>query len=69
MDDGLKDHKSGQFAFVNSDLKEGQHPFSIASAWNANDPHITFVTKALGDYTTLIPEQVSVGLEVTVEGP
>ena len=69
INDGWKGHKSGQFAFVSFDPKEGQHPFTIASAWNASAPSITFITKALGDYTALIPEQVKVGQKATVEGP
>ncbi|GAA0422621.1 ferric reductase-like transmembrane domain-containing protein [Cocleimonas flava] len=69
LKDGWKGHKSGQFAFVNFDAKEGQHPFTIASAWNAKDPHITFITKGLGDYTDLLPEQLHSGNKVNVEGP
>jgi predicted ferric reductase len=69
LDDGWKGHKSGQFAFVNFDLKEGPHPFTIASAWDASDTRILFITKALGDYTDFLPERLSVGNKATVEGP
>ena len=69
LKDGWKGHKSGQFAFVNFDPKEGQHPFTIASAWDEKDPQITFITKGLGDYTDYLPEQLKIGNKVTVEGP
>ncbi len=69
LKDGWKGHKSGQFAFVTFDSKEGQHPFTIASAWDANDPKITFITKGLGDYTDYLPEKLQTGDKVTVEGP
>ena len=69
LEDGWKGHRSGQFAFVTFDPKEGQHPFTIASAWDASEPRIMFITKALGDYTDFLPEQLKVGQKVTVEGP
>lgn len=69
LEDGWKGHKSGQFAFVSFDPKEGQHPFTIASAWDASNPRIMFITKALGDYTDFLPERSEVGHKVTVEGP
>ncbi|MFA8442469.1 ferric reductase-like transmembrane domain-containing protein [Yoonia sp.] len=62
-------HDAGQFAFVTFDRKEGAHPFTIASAWDANTCAITFISKALGDYTDRLPQALAVGGEVTVEGP
>ena len=69
LEDGWKGHQSGQFAFVTFDAKEGPHPFTIASAWDASNPRIMFITKALGDYTDVLPERTQVGRKVTVEGP
>jgi predicted ferric reductase len=69
LNNGWKGHKSGQFAFVSFDKKEGQHPYTIASDWNPNDPHIMFITKALGDYTNQLPEKLNIGDKVTIEGP
>ena len=62
-------HRAGQFAFVTFDKKEGAHPFTIASAWDASAPSITFISKALGDYTERMPSVLSAGDDVTVEGP
>jgi predicted ferric reductase len=62
-------HKPGQFAFATSDASEGAHPYTIASGWHAENPRITFITKELGDHTSLLPEKLRVGQEVTVEGP
>tara|TARA_R110002049_G_scaffold215485_1_gene386963 strand:+ start:1392 stop:2750 length:1359 start_codon:yes stop_codon:yes gene_type:complete len=69
LKDGWKGHKSGQFAFVSFDKKEGQHPYTIASDWDANNPRIMFITKALGDYTNHLPEKLKVGDKAIVEGP
>ncbi len=69
MEPGWRGHQPGQFAFVTSDRGEGAHPFTIASAWNAADRGITFITKALGDYTSRLPDTLAVGQEVRVEGP
>lgn len=69
MQPGWPGHASGQFAFVTSDRREGAHPYTIASAWNPGDPRITFITKALGDHTRRLREQLKVGMPVTVEGP
>lgn len=66
---GWPGHASGQFAFITSDRREGAHPYTIASAWNAQDPRITFITKALGDHTKRLRDYLKVGLPVTVEGP
>ena len=67
--DGWPGHAAGQFAFVTTDPKEGAHPYTIASAWDAQTRQITFITKALGDHTRRLPEYLTVGMPVTVEGP
>lgn len=69
MEPGWQGHLPGQFAFVTSDKGEGAHPFTIASAWSPADSHVTFITKALGDYTSRLPDTLSVGQQVKVEGP
>jgi len=66
---GWPGHNAGQFAFVTFDASEGAHPFTIASAWDKNTRAITFISKALGDYTALLPDRMAVGNLVTVEGP
>jgi predicted ferric reductase len=68
-DDRWAGHSAGQFAFVTSSKQEGAHPYTIASAWNAKTHRIVFITKALGDHTSRLPEKLSVGIPVTVEGP
>lgn len=62
-------HKAGQFAFAMSDRSEGAHPFTIASAWNPDSRRITLVAKELGDYTRRLRETLSVGKDLTLEGP
>ena len=62
-------HAPGQFAFATSSRREGAHPYTIASAWDAADPRITFITKALGDHTARLREHLKPGMPVTVEGP
>lgn len=66
---GWPGHKPGQFAFATSDRSEGAHPYIIASAWRDEDRRITFVTKELGDHTSLLRERLEVGQEVNIEGP
>ena len=66
---GWPGHAAGQFAFVTSDRREGAHPYTIASAWNAQDRHIIFITKALGDHTRRLRAHLKIGMPVTVEGP
>lgn len=67
--DGWQGHRAGQFAFVTSNRKEGAHPYTIASAWNNDDSHIVFITKALGDHTSRLRETLKTDMPVTVEGP
>lgn len=69
LQDGWPGHAAGQFAFVTCDPKEGAHPYTIASAWDAQTRRITFITKALGDHTRRLPELMQPGMTVTVEGP
>lgn len=66
---GWPGHAPGQFAFATSSRREGAHPYTIASAWNPADPRISFITKALGDHTSRLREQLQVGMPVAVEGP
>ena len=41
----------------------------LASAWSADKPEITFVVKALGDWTRQLKDWLKVGMQVQVEGP
>ena len=66
---GWPGHLAGQFAFVTSNRNEGAHPYTIASAWDVRDPHITFITKALGDHTSRLRDTLKEGMEVSIEGP
>lgn len=69
LEEGWNGHDAGQFAFVTFDPREGKHPFTIASAWDAETRGITFISKGLGDYTDFLPETLKVGGEAIVEGP
>ena len=69
MAPGWPGHKPGQFAFAMSDPREGPHPYTIASAWNPDNRQITFISKALGDHTAELPQKLSAGQSVRVEGP
>lgn len=66
---GWAGHQAGQFAFVTLDADEGAHPFTIASAWNADAPCLTFLIKELGDHTRTLRDRLRHGQTVTVEGP
>lgn len=61
-------HRAGQFAFVTFHTREGAHPFTIASPWTG-DGRISFLIKALGDYTRTLEHRLHVGSVVQVEGP
>lgn len=61
-------HNAGQFAFITFDQHEGAHPFSITSAW-LGDGKLSFLIKALGDYTSTISAKLKVGDSAVVEGP
>lgn len=69
VDKDWKGHKAGQFAFVSFNKKEGKHPFTMASHWDETTREITFMTKALGDYTAQMPDILKEGDPVTIEGP
>ncbi|UBM07914.1 ferric reductase-like transmembrane domain-containing protein [Cupriavidus metallidurans] len=69
VDEHWNGHRPGQFAFVTSHPEEGAHPYTIASSWDVQTRKLTFITKALGDYTSTLPARLSVGDRVTVEGP
>ncbi|OWW04439.1 ferric reductase [Rhizobium sp. R72] len=66
---GWPGHKPGQFAFATSDVTEGAHPYTIASAWHRENPKISFITKELGDHTGRLREKLGVGQAVKIEGP
>jgi predicted ferric reductase len=68
LQDRWNGHKAGQFAFVTFDQSEGQHPFTISSAWQ-NDGRLFFLIKDGGDYTNSLPTKLKVGQSCTVEGP
>ena len=60
---------SGQFVFLQfeSDVVSSEkHPFSLAST--PNDRELSIVVKALGDYTSKLPN-LAVGTKVKIEGP
>ncbi len=61
-------HAPGQFAFVTLHEGEGAHPYTISSAW-AGDGRLSFLIKALGDYTRTLAQQVKLNDVVKVEGP
>lgn len=69
LEEGWKGHEAGQFAFITFHRSEGHHPFTLASTWNPQTRRVTFITKALGDYTERLPEALKEGTPVTVEGP
>ena len=66
---GWRGHRPGQFAFVTSNLTEGAHPYTIASAWQPASRHIHFIVKELGDHTRRLKARLKVGMPVSVEGP
>lgn len=69
LDNGWDGHCAGQFAFLKTGEKEAPHPFTIASAWNPQERRLTFISKALGDHTTRMLDELRAGQAVTVEGP
>lgn len=63
-------HRAGQFLLADFGAKaEGHHPFTIASAWNPAVGTLTLAIKALGDFTSTLPEQLQAGQTMRVEGP
>ncbi len=69
LDEGWTGHRPGQFAFVTTSGLEGAHPLSIASDWDPAVRRITFIAKALGDYTARLGDEFRPGQAVRVEGP
>lgn len=64
------DARAGQFAFLSihaPGLRE-PHPFTIASAGGAGAP-VTFLIRALGDYTGRLVSQAHMGMQVDVRAP
>ncbi len=61
-------HKPGQYVFLKFLHDKEPHPFSIAS-WDADNRKLRFAVKALGDFTSRLPEHLQVGDAVQVEGP
>ncbi len=61
-------HQSGQFVFVTFHEDEGAHPYTIASPV-ALDGCLTFIIKALGDYTSTLAHRIKIKDEVKIEGP
>ncbi|MEM5494075.1 ferric reductase-like transmembrane domain-containing protein [Hoeflea sp. AS16] len=66
---GWPGHQPGQFAFATSDSQEGAHPYTIASAWDPENPTVTFIIKALGDHTSRLAAKLRIGQQVKIEGP
>lgn len=62
--------RPGQFAFLSaSDVGMAEaHPFTIASAPSA-DGRLRFTIKSLGNWTRRLPERLSPGKRLRVEGP
>ncbi|MEZ5511912.1 MAG: ferric reductase-like transmembrane domain-containing protein [Gammaproteobacteria bacterium] len=69
LEQGWPGHRPGQFAFVTTSKHEGAHPYTIASAWQAESATLTFIVKRLGDWTGQLEQWLHVGMPVTVEGP
>ncbi|MEG1832765.1 MAG: ferric reductase-like transmembrane domain-containing protein [Burkholderiaceae bacterium] len=65
---GWRSHSPGQFALLTLDPSEGAHPYTMASA-DRGDGEVSFVIKALGDYTRRVVEQARPGQPVSIEGP
>ena len=69
VDDTWPGHRPGQFAFLTFDHNEGAHPFSISSAWEPQTRDISFHIKRLGDFTRTLPQDLTLGQVVSVQGP
>ncbi|AGH79998.1 oxidoreductase [Psychromonas sp. CNPT3] len=64
---GWPEHKSGQFAYLNFGANN-IHPFSIASTYKKNAP-LRFLIKELGDFTSDLKNQLTIGQTIKIEGP
>lgn len=63
-------HRSGQFVLADfGKAREGQHPFTIASAWDPRQGTLTLCIKALGDFTRELPHHLQIGQSIRLEGP
>lgn len=63
-------HQPGQFAFIRHlGGKEGAHPFTVASTWDAQTGILRFIIKNLGDYTARTADIFQTGDTVALEGP
>ena len=63
--------ESGQFAFLrmkHDGLRE-PHPFTIASGGDAEDGHVHFVIRSLGDYTQKLMKEAAAGMHADVYAP
>ena len=61
-------HKAGQFVLLTLDSKEGAHPFTIISDWQAGAT-LRFGIKPLGDFTRSLAGRIKRGDSVSIEGP
>ncbi len=68
LQQGWPGHRPGQFAFVSFNDREGQHPFTMASA-DHGDHAVSFAIKALGDYTHSLGKCLQAGQPLRIEGP
>lgn len=67
---GWPGHLSGQFVLADFGHRgEGAHPFTIASAWDAERGTLTLAIKALGDYTRQLKDCLRPGQPLDLEGP
>lgn len=69
VDAGWPGHQPGQFAFLEFEHREGAHPFSISSAWQPETRDVSFHIKRLGDFTNTLPQNLSIGQAVNIQGP
>lgn len=67
---GWPGHKAGQFLFADfGQPGEGAHPFTIASAWDAQLGTLTLAIKSLGDFTATLTSRLQTGQPLVIEGP
>lgn len=67
---GWPGHRAGQFLFAHfGEAGEGAHPFTIASAWNAQEGTLRLAIKALGDFTSTLSSRLEAGQQLRLEGP
>ena len=61
-------YQAGQYAFLTFSHDNEPHPFTIASS--GDDPHqLRFAIKKLGDFTGELKNHISVGQQISIEGP